>query len=344
MAENADETSLPSGDPSSRPSDHLTGSRRQGCLVKAVLYIGVAALVIGVLIYFAARSFGGGLAGSLVLALISWPFFEGAWSVVRAIGRLQVRVTPRHATIGGCLGIILLCAAGGLVWIAGGWAILGLSVGVVVTYLNRRTGLVTWPQRLGFQRVSKPTARPPMPSSPEIVIKVVAGFACLLIGVVTGVLGIGRYLEAYSVATDYGCAHPCGMVDGLWVEVTHDSQGRVVTMLDTNTVRLQVQFRDDTPGDKTIERSDFRLFSANTNYDQRTDLPGCSPWQPQAIRLDGSTGNLPVCFAISEADNVDFSKLVLKWTQQGRTVDISLGAPKPNGYTEIGVTPSPSPP
>jgi hypothetical protein len=238
--------------------------------------------------------------------------------------------------------VILLCAAGGFFWIAGVWAIIGLSVGLLVTYANRQTGLVTLPQ-LGLKRKAQPTARPPMPY-PEIVIKVVAGFTCLLIGVVTGVLGIGRYLEAYSVATDYGCAHPCGMVDGLWVEVTHDSQGRVVTVLDTHTVRLQVQFRDDTPGDKTIERSDFRLFSAETNYDQRTDLPGCSPWQPQAIGLDASTGNLPVCFAISQADNVDFSKLVLKWTQQGRTVDISLGAPKSTGFTEIGGTPTPSPP
>src|ERR1700680_1499089 len=116
MAENADETSLPSGDPSSRPSNHLTGSGRQGCLVKAVLYVGVTALVMGVLIYFAARTFGGGLAGSLVLALISWPFLEGAWFVVRAIWRLGVRVSPRHATIGGCLGLILICAVRGFPW------------------------------------------------------------------------------------------------------------------------------------------------------------------------------------------------------------------------------------
>jgi hypothetical protein len=338
------DTSLPPSDPSSRASARLTGSGRQGRLVNLVLYIGVAALVVGVLIYLAARSFGGGLAGSLILALISWPFFEGAWSLVARIWRLYVRVTPRHQYVGGCLGLILICAAGGFFMVAGGWAILGLSAGALVTYLNRRTGLVPWPNVVGLGRTSQPARPATMSSEREILTKVLAGGACFLIGVVAGALGTWRFVEAYSVATDYGCAHPCGMVDGLWVEVTHDSQGRVVTVLDPQTVRLQVQFRDDTPGDKTIQRSDFTLLNTDRTYAQRSDRPGCSPWQPQAIRLDGSTGNLPVCFAISQADNVDFSKLVLKWTQQERTVDISLGAPKPTGYMEMGVTPTPSPP
>jgi hypothetical protein len=134
------------------------------------------------------------------------------------------------------------------------------------------------------------------------------------------------------------------MVDGLWVEVTHDSRGKVVTVLDPETIRLQVQFRDDTPGDKTIQRSDFRLFSASTTYPLQADRPGCGLWPPLTMRLDGSTGNLPVCFAISQADNADFSQLVLEWTQQARTVAILLGAPKPTGYTEIGITPTPSAP
>src|ERR1700680_4554214 len=172
MAENADETSLPSSDPSSRPSDHLTGSRRQGCLVKAVLYIGVAALVIGVLIYFAARSFGGGLAGSLILALISWPFFEGAWSLVTRIWRLWVRVTPRHQYIGGRLGLILICAVGGCLWVAGGWAILGLSAGALVTYLNRRTGLVPWARIVGLRRTSQSATQTPASSKPRLLEKI----------------------------------------------------------------------------------------------------------------------------------------------------------------------------
>jgi hypothetical protein len=339
-----DDTSLPPSDPSSRASDGLTGTGRQGCIVNAVLYVGVAVLAIGVLIYFAARSFGGGLAGSVILALISWPFFEGAWSGVRAIWRLQVRMTPRHATVGGWLGLILICAAGGFFSIAGGWAILGLSAGALVTYLNHRTGLVAWPQLAGLRGTSQHTKQAAVPSSREILTKLLAGFACLLVGEVAGGLGIARFVEAYSVATDYLCAHPCGMVDGLWVEVTHDSQGRVVNALDPQTVQLQVQFRDDTPGDKTIQRSDFTLLNTDRTYAQRSDRPGCSPWQPQAMRLDGSTGNLPVCFAISQADNVDFSRLVLRWMQQGRTVNISLGAPKPDGYFEMGVTPTPSPP
>src|ERR1700694_4357516 len=337
-------TSLSLSDPPAHASDRPTGSGRQGCLVNAVLYAGVIALAIGVLFYFAARSFGGGLAGSLVLALISWPFFEGAWSLVRRIWRLWVRVTPRHQYVGGCLGLILICAAGGFFLVAGGWAILGLSAGALVTYLNRRTGLVPWAKVVGLERMSQPTKQATVSSEREILTKVLAGGACLLIGVVAGALGTWRFVEAYSVATDYGCAHPCGMVDGLWVEVTHDSQGRVVTVLDPQTVQLQVQFRDDTPGDKTIQRSDFTLINTDRTYPQRSDRPGCSPWQPQAIRLDGSTSNLPVCFALSQADNVDFSKLVLKWTQQGRTADVSLGAPKPTGYMEMGVTPTPSPP
>lgn len=313
-------------------------------MVNAVVYLGLAALAIGVLIYLAARSFGGGLAGSLILALISWPFIEGAWLAVRAIWRLHLRVKPRHETTAGCLGLIVVCAVGGYLWTSGGWAILGLSGGVVATYLNRRTGLVRWPQLAGPQSGSQPTKQTTLSSNRQILTRVLAGGACLLVGVVAGGLGIARYLEAYSVAADYGCAHPCGMIDGLWVEVTHDSRGHVVTVLDPDTVQLQVQFRDDTPGDKTIQRSDFRLLSTDTTFAQRSDRPGCDPWQPQAIRLDGSTGNLPVCFAISQAGNVDLTKLVLNWAQQGRTVDISLGAPKPSGHTEIGVTPTPSPP
>lgn len=336
-----DNTSLPLSDSSSLGSDRPTGGGRQGFLVNAVPYVGVAGLFIGVLIYFAARSFGGGLAGSLILALIAWPFLEAGWSAARALARLYVRVTPRHQTIGGCIGLILICGVGGYLWQGGGWAILGLSGAALVTYI-RRTRLANLPERLGLGQLARPTKPVPIMPYPEILTKILGGFACLLVGVVVGVFGIGRYLEAYSVATDYGCAHPCGMVDGLWVEVTHDSQGRVVTVLDPTTVQLQLQFRDDTPGDKTIQRSDFRLSSVNTTYVQRVDRPGCSLWQPQALRLDGSTGNLPVCFAISQADNVDFSQLVLKWTQQGRTAEISLGAPKPNGYTEIGITPTPS--
>jgi hypothetical protein len=337
------ETSVPLSDSSSHGSDRPPGSGRQGRLVNAVLYVGVAGLVIGVLIYFAARSFSGGLAGSLIVALIAWPFLEALWSAARAMGRLYVRVSPRHQTLGGCIGLILICGVGGYIWQGGGWAIVGLSGAALVTYI-RRTRLATLPERAGLGQLARSTKSAPIMSYPEIVTKVIGGFACLLVGVVVGVLGIGRYLEAYSVATDYGCAHPCGMVDGLWVEVTHDSRGRVVTVLDAQTVQLQVQFRDDTPGDKTIQRSDFRLLSAKTTYAQRADRSGCGLWQPQAMRLDGSTGKLPVCFAISQADNADFSQLVLEWTQQGRTVDISLGAPKPNGYTEIGITPTPSAP
>jgi hypothetical protein len=77
------------------------------------VFLGVAGRYIGVLIYFAARSFGGGLAGSLILALMAWPFLEAGWTAARALGRLYVRVTPRHQTIGGCIGLILICRVGG---------------------------------------------------------------------------------------------------------------------------------------------------------------------------------------------------------------------------------------
>jgi len=160
-------TSLSLSDPPAHASDRPTGSGRQGCLVNAVLYAGVIALAIGVLFYFAARSFGGGLAGSLVLALISWPFFEGAWSLVRRIWRLWVRVTPRHQYVGGCLGLILICAAGGFFSVAGGWAILGLSAGALVTYLNSRTGLVPWAKVVGLERTSQPTKQATVSSERE---------------------------------------------------------------------------------------------------------------------------------------------------------------------------------
>ena len=123
-----DNTNLPPSNSSSIGSDPPTGSGRQGFLVNAVLYVGVAGLFIGVLISFAARSFGGGLAGSLILALIAWPFLEAVWSAARALGRLYVRVTPRHQTIGGCIGLILICGVGGYIWQGGGWAVLPRSM------------------------------------------------------------------------------------------------------------------------------------------------------------------------------------------------------------------------
>lgn len=310
--------------------------------MNAVLYAGVVWLVLGVLVYFAARSFGGGLAGSLALALVSWPLFAGLWSVARVIWRLRNRVTPRHATIGSCFGAIAICGLGGVILLAGAWAILGVAVGALIFYLNHRTGLVTWAQVIGLERTPEPDRTTSTLSSREAWTKGLAGFACLSVGMVAFVLGAGRYFEAYSVAADYGCAHPCGMVDGLWVEVTRDSQGRVVTRVDPSTVKLMLQFRDDTPGEKTIDRSDFTLSIAHVEYGQAAG-PGCDPWQPRGIQLDGTTGNLPLCFAILQEDNADLSQLILAWRQQGRSVKISLGAPNPQGFTEIGDTPSPSP-
>jgi hypothetical protein len=120
-----------------------------------------------------------------------------------------------------------------------------------------------------------------------------------------------------------------------------DSHGDVVTRVDPTTVRLQVRFWDDTPGDKTISRGDFTLKNSEATFLPFTGRSGCDAWPPQTIRIDGSVSNLTLCFTVLQADNVDLRQLFLVWSRSGDVAEISLGKTCPSGSTEINITPSP---
>jgi hypothetical protein len=309
-----------------------------------VLQVGITALAIGALIYFAARSSSGGLAGILLTGLISWFAFECAMSVVRVFWRVRARINPQHASLGSCFGTIAVCGAGGLVLLFGYQLILGVLLGALAAFLTHRTALPTLSQLAGLDPIpERPGSGAPFLSRFQSRRTAAAlGLVGILAGVLLAGLGTVRVLEGYSVATDYLCTHPCGMVGGLWVQVMPDSRRAVVTRLDPLAVQLRVRFREDVPGDKSVSRSDFALVTPPVTYPHLTDRQGCDPWPSKIFHIDDTTGDLALCFAIPLSDSVDFAKLVLEWTHGGARINISLGKPNVTGTTNIGDNPSPA--
>jgi hypothetical protein len=96
-------------------------------------------------------------------------------------------------------------------------------------------------------------------------------------------------------------------------------------------------------GDKMASRSAFTLTDPPATYQQLTDRPGCDPWPPRTLHLDNSTGDLTLCFAIPQSENVDFGQLILESAQAGGTAPILLRKQPRSGMgIEINVSPSPS--
>lgn len=310
--------------------------------------IGAAGLAIGLLIYFAARSTGGGLAGIFLGALLTWFAFEAALLPVRAIWRARQEVNPSHAILGGCLTLLTVCGVGGL-WAAfGSQLLIGVLLGGGVAFLNHRGGLITLPRLIGLDRMPAPagTASPvQMPLTQHVWLMAVLGLVCLVAGYVFAGLGAVRSLESYSFLTDTGCSHPCGMVHGLWVQVMPDSQGNFVASVDPGAVRLRVRFWNDEAGGRVANRSDFTVTNRPSIYHPVTDRPGCDAWPTRTLHIDDNTGTLPLCFAVTGSDNLSPDQLVLEWSLQGVTAPILLGKqPRAGLGIDIGTTPSPSAP
>ena len=319
----------------------------EGCLgtfVGLFLQVGLATLATGVLIFFAARTQGGGLYGIVLFSLLSWPFFEGGWAILGGIAKVRARVEPRHRVAGGCLGAVLFCSGLLFVQCLGWQALLGIAVGGVLTAVNQRGSFVNWPRLLGLATTSPPadSTEPAIPPRLHPWAKAGAGLLAALVGFVFAGFGTFRFLETNSVYTDSGCTHPCALVHGLWVQVMPDPEGSVVTRVDPSTVRLSLRFWDDAPGDKTIRPSDFALKTSETTYEQLVGSPGCDAWTPRTIGIDGVVSGLALCFTVPQA--VDLSQLVLDWTPPGGAAEIWLGQVHQSGGFEIGVNATPSSP
>jgi hypothetical protein len=314
----------------------------------APIKIGAAGLVIGLLLYFAARSAGGGLAGIFLGALLAWFGFEAALLPVRGIWRARQSVMPRHAVLGGCLTFLTVCGVGGL-WAAfGNQLLIGALLGGGLAFLNNRTNLITLPRLIGLDLMPSPagTGVPvQMPLTQHVWLMAVLGLVCLVAGYVFAGLGAVRTLESYAYLTDIGCAHPCGMVHGLWVQVMPDSQGNFVARLDPGAVRLRVRFWNDEVGDRVANRSDFIVTNRPSIYYPATDRPACDPWPTRTLHLDENTGTMALCFAVTGSDNANTDQLVLEWALEGVTAPILLGKQERGGMgIDIGSTPSPSSP
>jgi hypothetical protein len=313
----------------------------------ASLKIGAAGLVIGLLIFFAARSAGGGLAGILLGALLAWFGFEVAFLPVRGIWRARQHFNPRHATIGGCLTLLTICGVGGLWFLFGTQLLIGAALGAGLAILNRRVSLLTLPRLIGLDIMPAPagTAAPvQMLSKQHVWSLAVVGLVCLVAGLLLTGLGAWRSLESYSFLTDMGCTHPCGMVHGLWVQVMPDSQGNVVARLDPGAVRLRVRFWDDVVGDRVASPSDFIVTDRPSIYYPLTDRPVCDAWPARTLHLDDSTGTMALCFAVTGSDNLSPDQLVLEWMFEGVTAPILLGKQSRGGMgMDCCSSPSPSP-
>jgi hypothetical protein len=314
----------------------------------ASLKVGAAGLVIGLLIFLAARSAGGGLAGIFLGALVAWFGFEVAFLSVRGIWRARQRVRPRHATIGGCLTVLTVCGVGGLWFLFGTQLLIGAALGAGLAILNSRVGLLTLPRLIGLDIMPAPAgiaAPVQIPATQHVWLMAVVGLVCLVAGYVFAGLGAVRTLESYSFLTDIGCIHPCGMVHGLWVQVMPDSQGNFVARLDPGAVRLRVRFWNDEVGDRVASRTDFTMTNRPSIYYPATDRPGCDAWPARTLHLDDNTGTMALCFAVTGSDNGSLDQLVLEWTLEGVTAPILLGKQSRDGMgIDIGSSPSPSSP
>jgi hypothetical protein len=330
----------------------LPVTNRRGRFATRLVLVGLTALLIGILIYFSSRSLGGGVAGVVLSGLLAWFVFERAVSIVRAIRQVHVRVAAHHTILGGCLGAITLCGIGGLVLFFGRQMFIGVVGGGLITFLNHRAGSLTLAQLAGLDPIPEaPGSGNSLIQLPEplrsgwqgVAAAAVIALLCIGSGVVLTGLGAFRVLEGYAMVTDMWCTHPCGMVDGLWVEVIPDSHGDVVTRLDPATVRLRLRFRDDVAGDKVASRTDLTLTGPIVNYLPVTNRPGCDAWPDRTLHIDDTTSDLTMCFALLGSDSIRPDQLLLNFTQPGGTAPIKLGMPRSGFGIQIGVTtPSPS--
>ena len=292
------------------PADRsLTGPRPSA--TTRVLEVGVGALVIGGLVFFASRSVGGGLAGVLLSGLVSWLAFELGISIVTGLGPVPTQVKPRYRFLTGCVTLIAGGLGVGLILLSG-QLLTGVILGGVAALVTHRTRLPTLGQMGGLDLMPDATGRQGLPGPPRALVSVVA-VLCLLAGTLLTGLGAARVLEGFTSLTDGACQHPCGMVQGLWVQVLPDSTGNFVTRLDANAVQVRLRFRDDVAADRTASRSSFTMTHRAAVYQPLTNRHGCDDWAPKVLHFGESTGALSACFATPQSQEPDLSALVLNW-------------------------------
>ena len=309
--------------------------RPGGCATR-VLRFGAWTLVVGVLVYFAARSTGGGVAGILLSSLIWWGAFEFAMRPLRAIWRTRENINLQHITIGGCLTAVSACAGGSLIFLFGPQLLLGLIIGPLIAYARHQGGLISITRSLGMDPMpSLPTAASLIHLPGARLVMAVVGLVSFLAGLTFIGLGTVRSLEPYAVLADV-CTQPCGMVHGVWVDVVPATGGALFTRLDPSTVELQVRFRDDMPGARVVSRDNFTLEAPPVTFLELTARKDCPAWPPHTLHIDETTAVMPLCFEVPGSADVDFSQLVLDWRQPGDFAQISLGK-RPTGSS-----PSPS--
>jgi hypothetical protein len=329
-------------DPPAAAPDVLAAAAPGGWETRT-LTVGVWGLVVGLLVYFAPLSPGGGLAGILLSSVIWWAVFEFAVLPVRSAWRSGQRVTAQHARVGGCLTAVSLCGGLGLLSVFGPMLFIGLFIGPLISYLSHRKEVMSFMRSMGLDTMLQASARPSLliqvPGLRPVfaLVGLVSILGCLIfIG-----LGTVRALEAVSVVTSF-CTHPCAMIHGVWVDVIPRSDGAVVTRLDSGAIELHVRFRNDMASAAVVGRDDFTLEMPPTIYPQLTDRPTCRAWPPQTLNINDTSPDMTMCFAIPESDNVDYRFLVLDWRQPGFSVQLPLDKSDPNGVTEFGSSPSPS--
>lgn len=307
------------------------------------LRIGIWVLALGGLVWLAARSTGGGVAGIILSALLWWGVFEFAVLPVRATWSEGQRLTPQHASLGGCLTLISMCGGAGIFLLFGPSLILGLIIGPLVAILSHRGDVITSVQALGLTLGlplqagrDSPTFQLPGPRWALAVV----GLVAFLAGLTFMGLGTLRSIEAYGTVSDF-CAHPCGMVHGAWVDVVPGSDGAAVKRLDAEVVSLQVRFHNDVAEARTVGRDDFTLELPPATFPPVAGRTACPAWSPQTLRIDQATTNLALCFAVPQSGEVALEKLILDWSQPGGSIQISL-AKSPTGTIDIGASPASS--
>jgi len=329
----------------------FTVELRPGWWANLSLRIGIWVLALGGLVFLAARSVGGGVAGIILSSLLWWGVFEFAVLPVRAAWTQGQKLSPRHATLGGCLTLIAVCGGGGIFFLFGPSLILGLIIGPVVSLLSHRTDTLSIARSLGVnvalpsapQRVTPPFQLP----GPRWALAVV-GLVAFLGGLTFMSLGALRSVEVYATVSDF-CLHPCGMIHGVWVDVVPGSGGAAVERIDQGTVAIQVRFHNDVAEARTVSRGDFVLELPaskglpQTTYPPLTDRPACPAWRAQTLHIDQATATLALCFAVPQSSNVALDQLLLDWSQTGGSIQVSLGKPGTGGINiNAGTSPAAS--
>ena len=282
-------------------------------------------LAIGVLIYFAARSPNGGVAGILLSGLLSWIAFITAFNVALGMWRASRWIEERHLILGGCLVTVAVCAIGGFLLIFGDQLLLGVIIGGVTAILNKTAQRVTWQQLFGIEPTPTPapdaaatTTTPrsvwvvPLPVTAAIAIALV----CVVAGLVFAGLGTIRVLEASSNLVDFECSPPCALVSSLWVQVIPFANGQVVAQPDATTIEVLVSFSDDAPGDRVARAADFSLTGQGSTYPHSSNRSGCDLWVIH-LHIDEKTGGHALCFSIPAGANLNPDQLTLEWNVYG---------------------------